>query len=141
METRPRTGGGGGDVRLLSIGTPRPGRALSLISWRRFRGLVLLSIRIKSGYLALLSRYSTFALSPDARHNAYLGACSYQTQTPCRPAVVLRVHFVRTFRTRWRVLERLRIHGFRCTESPMYFAFSPLEIEVRLRLWPTRRGS
>ena len=50
-------------LRLLSIGTPRPGRALSLISWRRFRGLVLLSIRIKSGYLALLLvQEQTFAL-------------------------------------------------------------------------------
>ena len=82
-------------IRLLSIGTPRPGRALF-----DFHGGVVavftyvLNQATWRYYKSKLSRYSTSALSPDARHDAYqVPVLTKQTQTPCRPAVALRVHF------------------------------------------------
>ena len=140
METRPRTGGGGGDDQAPQHWNTAAGRAL--FDFRR--GVVAVFTYVLNQatwryYKSKLSHYSTSALSPDARHDAY--QVPVLTKRKLLAGRQLRVHFRKNLPHSWRVLERLRIHGFRCTKSPIYFAFSPLEIEVRLRLWPTRRGS
>ena len=79
-------------IRLLSIGTPRPGRALFDFQ----RGVVAVFTYVLNQatwryYKSKLSHYSTSALSPDARHDAY--QVPVLTKRKLLAGRQLRVHF------------------------------------------------